>query len=358
MTSPTKPGLITTSATAPMSTAVAAFPTRLTPILPPTTKLPASAKRSRPTRTATAQSGNKPRNASTTATLESINRSAKGSRIRPSRVGPALLASLPSRKSVAAASTKKPAASPSDPASSNATTTGTIKSLSNDSMLGTVTTRSPSPLASSAPGIPLTTALNSYPYTYPPQIIPLPEGVLHVTQVPVGNFLGPAREEGEPWGRRPGLGRVADLDTFRRGGAPDDLVDELGDLVRRQAEVVRPVEPGRERQNLADPGAGKGRDGDSGRLQVGHAREELPYYLHYPLRRHEIPLVYEDPTGGAGLLDLACDPQVADHQPVYRVHQQQRDLRAPDGLGRPQGGVVRHAARPFGVPADPSGVQH
>src|SRR3712207_8153950 len=52
---------------------------------------------------------------------------------------------------------------------------------------------------------PYTTLFRS---TYPPQIIPLPEGVLHVAQVPVGNFLGPAREEGEPWGRRPGLGRV------------------------------------------------------------------------------------------------------------------------------------------------------
>src|SRR5829696_2285842 len=357
ITSPTTPGLITTSATAPMSTAVAALPTRLTPILLPTTKLPTSARRSRPTRMATAQTGSKPRIASTTATLESIRRSATGSRIRPIRVGPVLLASLPSRKSVAAASTKKAAAIPSDPPSSSVTTTGTMKSLRNDRALGTVKTRSPSPLASSVPGITLTAALNPYPYAYPPQIITFSERVLHVAHVPVGDILGPAREEGEPRGGGAGLGSVADLDTSGRGGASDELAQELGDLVRRDAEVVRSVEPGCEGQDLAHPGAGERRNGDHRRLEVGHSGEKLTFYLPYPLLRHEVALVYQDATRRACLLYLACDPEVPGHQPVDRVHQQHRDLGAPDGLGRPQGGVVRHAAHLARPPAHPGGVE-
>src|SRR5215212_9652229 len=283
MASPTTPGLITTSATAPMSTAVAVLPTRLTPILLPATKLPTSARRSRPTRMATAQTGSKPRIASTTATLESIRRSATGSRIRPSRVGPVLLASLPSRKSVTAASTKKAAAILSDPASSSVTTTGTMKSLRKERTLGTVNTRSPSPLASSVLGIPLAAALNPNPYAYPPQIIPLSERVLHIAQVPVRDVLGPAREEGEPRGGGPDLGSVADLDTSGRGGASDELAQELGDLVSRDAKVVRPVQPGCEGQDLAHPGAGERRDGHHRRLEVSHAGDELTFYLPYPL---------------------------------------------------------------------------
>src|ERR671913_110424 len=56
MISPTTvPGISTTSAIAPISTAVAALPTRLTRTLLPTTILPISVNRSRPTSMATAQ---------------------------------------------------------------------------------------------------------------------------------------------------------------------------------------------------------------------------------------------------------------------------------------------------------------
>src|ERR687894_280659 len=110
---------------------------------------------------------------------------------------------------VAAASTKRAAAIPSDPASSSATTTGTMKSLRNDRALGTVNTRSPSPLASSVFGITLTAALNPYPYAYPPQIITFPERVLHVAHVPVGDILGSAREEGEPRGSGAARGKTS-----------------------------------------------------------------------------------------------------------------------------------------------------
>src|SRR5215203_358370 len=75
MISPTTvPGINTTSAVAPISTAVAALPTRLTRTLFPTTILPMSVNRSRPTSIATAQAGKSPLTASTTATLESMSR--------------------------------------------------------------------------------------------------------------------------------------------------------------------------------------------------------------------------------------------------------------------------------------------
>src|SRR5215210_3037144 len=283
MVSPTTPGLITTSATAPIKTAVAALPTRLTLILLPTTRLPTSARRSRPTSMATAQTGKRPRIASTTATLESIRRSATGSSICPSRVGPAILASFPSRKSVSAARTKNAAASPSDPASKSATTTGTIKSRSKDRALGTVNTRSPGLLPSAGMRIPLTAALNPYPYAYPPQIIPSPERVLHVAQVSVGDVLGPAREEGKARRSGAGLGRVADLDASGRSVASDELVHELGELVRGDPAVVSAVEPSREGQDPVHPRAGERRDGHRGRLQVGHTGEELALNLPYPL---------------------------------------------------------------------------
>src|SRR5215218_6355910 len=279
MISPTTPGLITTSATAPMSTAVAALPTRLTRILLPTTRLPKSARRSRPTSIATAQTGKRPRMARTTATLESMSRSARGSRIRPSRVGPARRAILPSRKSVAAASTKKAAPRASARASSSATTTGTMKSRRRERALGTVNTLSPKPLASSDSRISLTTALNPHPHAHPPQIIPLPQSVLHVSQISFRYVLWPGREEGEPRGRTAGLGRVADLDAFRRRVAGYELVHEFGELVGGDAQVVGPVDAGRERQHLLDPVACKRGDGDRPRLEVAHARCDSITYL-------------------------------------------------------------------------------
>src|SRR5829696_2301008 len=358
MASPTTPGLITTSATAPMSTAVAALPTRLTLILLPTTRLPRSARRSRPTSIATAQTGKRPLMARTTATLDSMSRSATGSSICPNRVGPALLASLPSRKSVSAARTKNAAASPSDPASSSATTTGTMKSRSKDKALGTVNTRSLSLLASSVPGIPLTAALNPYPYAYPPQIIPFPEGVLHVAQVGIGQVFGPVGEEGEARGRGAGLGRVPDLDALWRGVATDDLVYELRDFVGRDAQVVGAVEPGGKGEDLIHALAGERGDSERGWLQVGHAGEELAFDLPDSLPGHEVLLVYEYPARRAGLFYLARDREVAAHKPVHGVYEEQRDLGAPDGLGRPQGGVVGHAARASGGAAHSCGVEH
>src|SRR5918997_772392 len=272
MISPTTaPGIITTSATAPMSTAVAALPTRLTRILLPTTRLPRSASRSRPTSIATAQTGKRPRTASTTATLESMSRSASGSRIWPSRVGPARRASLPSRKSVAAASTKNAAPSTSSRASSSATTTGTMKRRARERALGTVNTRSPRPpRTSSGRLIPLTAALNPHSYAHPPQIIPLPQRVLHVAQVRFGDVLWPGGEEGKPGGRRSGLGRVAYLDPSGRRAAGNELADELRDLVGGEAPVIRPVYAGGERQHLLYTGAGERGDGDRPRLEVGH----------------------------------------------------------------------------------------
>src|ERR671932_1376008 len=186
-----------------------------------------------PISTATAHTGKSPLMASTTATLESMSRSASGSRIWPSRVGPARRASLPSRKSVAAASTKNAAANASARASSSTTTTGTMKRRERERALGTVNTRSPKgPLESCGPGIALTAALNPHPYAHPPQIIPLPQRVLHVAQILTWHVLWPAREEGESRGRRPGLGRVADLDSFRRRGAAYEPTYELGNFVR------------------------------------------------------------------------------------------------------------------------------
>src|SRR5215217_2199451 len=327
MASPTTPGLITTSATAPMSTAVAALPTRLTLILLPTTRLPRSARRSRPTSIATAQTGKRPLMARTTATLESMSRSATGSSICPSRVGPALLASLPSRKSVSAASTKKAAASPSDPASKSATTTGTMISRSKDRALGTVNTRSSRLLASSAPGIPLTAALNPYPYAYPPQIIPFPERVLHIAQVRIGQIFRPVGKEREARGSRPGLGGVPDLDTPWWGVSRDYLVYELRDFVGRDEQVVSPVEPGCEGKYLIHALASERRDGERGRLQVGHAGEELAFDLPDPLPGYQVPLVYEYPTRGAGLFYLARYGEVARHKPIHGVNEEQRDLR-------------------------------
>src|SRR5919107_6151852 len=239
MISPTTvSGIITTSATAPISTAVAAFPTLLTRILLATTRLPASARRSLPTSITTAHAGKRSRTASTTATLDSMSRSATGSRIRPSQVGPALRAILPSRKSVAAASTKNAAARPSDRASSNATTSGTITSRRRERALGSVNTRSSSLVASFGPLILLPAALNPHPYAHPPQIIPLPEGVLHVAQVALRHVLGSAGEKGEPRGRSSRLGSEPDLDAPGGRAAANELVYQLGDLVRGDAQGV------------------------------------------------------------------------------------------------------------------------
>src|SRR5918997_1303582 len=169
---------------------------------------------------------------STTAPLESMSLSATGSRIRPSRVGPARRASLPSRKSVAAASTKNAAARPSARASSSATTTGTMKRRESERAFGTVKTRSPSGApASSGPLVILAAALDPDPHAHPPQIIPSPEGVLHVAQVTIRHVFWPVGEKGEPRGRRPRLGRVADFDAFGRRAAVYELAYELGDLV-------------------------------------------------------------------------------------------------------------------------------
>ena len=62
-----------TTATDAIKTAVAALPTLLTLILPRNTARPKRVRTSLPTRMATREAGKRPRTASTTATLESIN---------------------------------------------------------------------------------------------------------------------------------------------------------------------------------------------------------------------------------------------------------------------------------------------
>ncbi len=71
----------------------------------------------------------------------------------------------------------------------------------------------------------------------------------------------------------------------------------------------------------------------------------------------EVPLVDQDPARPPGLLDLARHPHVPRDQPVNRINQQQRDVRAPDRLRSPQRRVVRHPASPPDALRHPRRIQ-
>src|SRR5918995_3751739 len=93
---------------------------------------------------------------------------------------------------------------------------------------------------------PLAAALNPDPDAHAPEPVAPSQAVLHVAQVALRQVLGPVRKEREPRRVAPGLGRVADLHALRRCDPPHQLVHELGDLVRRDAQPVRSAYPNRE----------------------------------------------------------------------------------------------------------------
>src|SRR5215203_3515031 len=172
----------------------------------------------------------------------------------------------------------------------------------------------------------LSAALDPYPDANTPESVPLSESVLHVAQIALGQIFGPGREEREPRWRCACLGSVADLDPLRRRAAPYHITDELCNLVRRHPVPVCLRYSSRERQDLVHPCARKCRDMNGLRLQVGKACCNEPLYLPEPLWGYEISLVDHDPARGACFLYLAGDPEVACHDAVCGVHQQERDV--------------------------------